>query len=52
MLTVETASGCPDLVAAVGDQVFMRTGGAQTDLILLQQREICAVADVHAADDN
>ena len=52
LLTVETASGCPDLVAALGDHVFMRTGGTQTDLILLQQHEICAVAEVHAAEGN
>jgi hypothetical protein len=50
MLTIETASDCPDLVAAVGDHVFMRTGGAQTDLVLLQQHEICAVADMRPAE--
>jgi hypothetical protein len=52
MLTVETAGGCPNVVAAVGDHIFMRSGGAQTDLILLQQHETCAVADVHAAEAN
>jgi hypothetical protein len=52
MLTIETGSGCPDLVASVGDQVYMRTGGTQTDLILLQQREICAVAEVYPAGAN
>jgi hypothetical protein len=52
MLTVEIAGGCPHVVAAVGDRIFMRSGGAQRDLILLQQHETCAVADVRAAETN
>jgi len=44
--------GCPSVVAAVGDHIFMRSGGAQTDLVLLQQHVTCAVADVHAAEAN
>src|SRR3954451_2267158 len=44
MFTVETANGCPDADAAVGDHVFVRSGGSQTDLILMQQHETCAVA--------
>jgi len=49
MFTVETASSCPDVDAAVGDHVFVRSGGSQTDLILLQQHETCAVATMHTA---
>jgi hypothetical protein len=49
MFTVETANGCPDVDAAVGDHVFVRSGGSQTDLILLQQHETCAVAAMHTA---
>jgi hypothetical protein len=49
MFTVETADGCPDVDAAVGDHVFVRSGGSQTDLILLQQHETCAVAAMHTA---
>ncbi len=51
MFTVETAGGCPDVDAAVGDHVFVRSGGSQTDLILMQQHETCAVAAMHAAQD-
>jgi len=51
MFTVETANGCPDVDAAVGDHVFVRSGGSQTDLILVQQHETCAVAAMHTAQD-
>jgi hypothetical protein len=51
MFTVEIADGCPDLDAAVGDHVFVRSGGQQTDLILMQQHETCAVAAMHTAQD-
>ena len=44
MFTVETDSGCSDVVAAPGDHVFVRYSGSRTDLILLQQHETCAVA--------
>ena len=49
MFTVETADGCHDVDAAVGDHVFVRSGGSQIDLILLQQHETCAVAAMHTA---
>lgn len=49
MFTVQTGSGCPDLAAAPGDHVFIRAGGARTDLILLQQHETCAVAQMNRA---
>ena len=52
MLTVETVGGCPDMVAALGDHIFMRSGGTQTDLVLLKQHEICAVATVRTAEGN
>lgn len=48
--TVETGDGCPDLDAAVGDHVFMRSGGSQTDLVLVRQHETCAVAAMHTTD--
>jgi hypothetical protein len=48
--TVETAEGCPDVDAAVGDHVFVRSGGSQTDLILIQQHQTCAVAAMHTAE--
>jgi hypothetical protein len=51
MFTVETADGCPDVDAAVGDHVFLRSGGPQTDLILMEQHETCAVAAMRPADD-
>jgi hypothetical protein len=51
MFTVETADGCPNVDAAVGDHVFVRSGGSQTDLILMQQHETCAVAAMHTAPD-
>jgi hypothetical protein len=51
MFTVETVDGCPDVDAAVGDYVFVRSGGSQTDLILMQQHETCAVAAVHTAQN-
>ena len=51
MFTVETADGCPDVDAAVGDHVFVRSGGSETDLILMQQHETCAVAAMHTAPD-
>jgi hypothetical protein len=51
LFTVETAGGCPDVDAAVGDHVFVRSDGSQTDLILMQQRETCAVAAMHTARD-
>jgi hypothetical protein len=50
MFTVETAEGCPDVDAAVGDHVFVRSGGSRTDLILVQQHETCAVAAMHIAE--
>jgi hypothetical protein len=50
MFTVETAEGCPDVDAAVGDHVFVRSGGSQTDLILMQQHQTCAVAAMHTAE--
>jgi len=49
MFTVETAEGCPDVDAAVGDHVFVRSGGSSTDLILMQQHETCAVAGMSTA---
>jgi hypothetical protein len=51
MFTVQTADGCPDVDAAVGDRVFVRSGGSQTDLILMQQHETCAVAAMRTAQD-
>jgi hypothetical protein len=48
--TVETAEGCPDVDAAVGDHVFVRSGGSQMDLILVQQHQTCAVAAMHTAE--
>jgi hypothetical protein len=49
MFTVEPDGGCPDLVAAPGDHVFVRYSGSRTDLIFLQQHETCAVAAMAAA---
>jgi hypothetical protein len=51
VFAVQTADGCPDLDAAVGDHVFVRSGGSQTDLILVQQHETCAVAAMHMTQD-
>jgi hypothetical protein len=51
MFMVQTADGCPDVDTAVGDHVFVRSGGSQTDLILMQQHETCAVATMHTAQD-
>ncbi|MBV9582775.1 MAG: hypothetical protein JO057_29685 [Chloroflexi bacterium] len=47
--TVDLATGCPDVGAAVGENVFVRSGDSQTDLILMQQHETCAVAAMYAA---
>jgi hypothetical protein len=47
--TVVTGGGCPDLIAALGDSIFIRTGGPQTDLILLPQDETCAVVEMNVA---
>jgi hypothetical protein len=52
MYTVETASGCPDLVTTLGNHIFIRTGGLQTDMILLPQDETCAVAEMTVAAGN
>jgi hypothetical protein len=49
MLTIETLDGCPDLVAGVGDHVFIRSAGPRADLILLRPRETCAIAQMYAA---
>jgi hypothetical protein len=49
MFTVETADGCPDVDAAVGDHVFVRSGGSGIDLILVQQHETCAIAGMSTA---
>ncbi len=50
LFTVQTGDGCPDVAAAVGDRVFVRLGGSQTDLILMQQHETCAVAAMRPAE--
>ena len=50
MYTVQTASGCPDVIGALGDHVFVRSAGSQSDLILLEQHETCAVAEMHATE--
>jgi hypothetical protein len=47
---VQTDTGCPDLTQTVGEQIFMRSEAPQTDLILLQQHESCAVASMRVAD--
>jgi hypothetical protein len=49
MLAVEMESGCPGLVAAPGDHLFLRSGGPHPDLILVQQHQTCPVAEMHAA---
>lgn len=49
MITLETASGCADLVAAPGDHVFIRSSGPWTDLIVLQQHATCPVAEMRTA---
>jgi hypothetical protein len=50
MFLLEAAEGCPDMDAAVGDHVFVRSGESQTDLILMQQHETCAVAVMHTVE--
>jgi hypothetical protein len=42
--------GCPDLTQTVGEQIFMRSQAPETDLILVQQHESCAVASMRVAD--
>jgi hypothetical protein len=49
MFAVETASGCPDLVATPGERLFIRSDGPYADLIFLQQHETCSVAEMYAA---
>jgi hypothetical protein len=49
MFTVQPDTGCPDVVAAPGDHIYIRTGAARTDLIDLQQHETCAVAQMNPA---
>jgi hypothetical protein len=51
MYTVETGSGCPDLIAALGGYIFIRRSGPQTDMILLPQGETCAVGEMNVAAD-
>ena len=49
---VQTVSDCPDLPAAVGDHVFLRSDESGSDLILVRQQQTCAVAMVLAAGDD
>jgi hypothetical protein len=51
-LLVQTAGGCPDLPSAVGDHVFVRSNGVASDLVLVRHHETCAVATMHAADND
>jgi hypothetical protein len=52
MLRIQTASGCQDLAAAVGDHVFLRSDGTSEDLVLVRQHETCAVAPLGAAEND
>jgi hypothetical protein len=49
---VQTVSDCPELPAAVGDHVFLRSDESGSDLILVRQQQTCPVATVLAASDN
>jgi len=51
-LTVQMASGCPDLAAAVGDHVFLRSDGPAQNLVLVRQHETCAVATLAATEND
>ena len=46
------ANACPDLATAVGDHVFLRSDGTAQDLVLVRQRETCAVAILGAAEND
>jgi hypothetical protein len=46
---VQTVSDCPELPAAVGDHVFLRSDETGSDLILVRQQQTCPVALVLAA---
>lgn len=47
--TVETDSGCPEINAALGQYVYVRSIGSQSDLILLEPAETCAVTSMEPA---
>lgn len=50
LFRVQTATGCPDLAAMLGNHVFLRTSQSHTELIIVQQQATCSVADMHSPD--